>query len=99
MALEAMTGDVKKVLGINHTDFDTIIDNYVKSGLKDLKQAGLIATTVVQSDPLIYSAVMSYCLSLLDTQNAELYANAYRLQKDELRHFAEYVVEAGNNGV
>lgn len=91
--MEAMTTDVKKVLGINHTDFDTIIDTYVQSGKKELVRAGLIESSVDTTDPLIYSAVMSYCLWHLDTANSELYQNTFRLQLDELRHSEEYVVD------
>lgn len=87
-----MVEDVKKVLGIkNSVDFDGIIQTYINAGLSDLKSAGLISSLVVTTDPLIYSAVMSYVLSLLDTENAELYANAYSLQKDTLRHLGQYI--------
>lgn len=87
-----MLEDVKKVLGIkNSVDFDGIIQTYINAGLSDLKSVGLIPSLVVTTDPLIYSAVMSYVLSLLDTENAELYANAYSLQKDTLRHLGQYI--------
>lgn len=87
-----MLEDVKKVLGIkNSVDFDGIIQTYINAGLSDLKSVGLISSLVVTTDPLIYSAVMSYVLSLLDTENAELYANAYSLQKDTLRHLGQYI--------
>ena len=88
-----MLEDVKKVLGIkNSDDFDGIIQTYINAALADLKSVGLISSLVVTTDPLIYSAVMSYVLSLLDTENAELYSNAYSLQKDTLRHLGQYIV-------
>ena len=87
-----MTTDIKKLLGIlNTTAFDNIIAMYIETAKADLKNVGISAASVVETDPLIYSAIVSYCLSLLDTENAELYANAYALQKDTLRHLGNYI--------
>lgn len=85
-----MLNDIKKIMGFNNEDFDTIISTYIESGKKDLVKTGIASNLVNVEDPLIYSAIVSYVLSLLDVPNAELYSNAYALQKDELRHFAEY---------
>lgn len=86
-----MLEDVKKIMGINNNEFDEIIDTYILSGKYDLKMAGIVE--VSDDDPLIYSALVSYVLSLLDTANAELYSNAYLMQKDQLRHYGEYTNE------
>lgn len=80
------------MLGIkNNNDFDSIIETYINAALADLVSVGLNPSLVVTADPLIYSAVMSYVLALLDTENAELYGNAYALQKDTLRHLGKYI--------
>lgn len=86
-----MLEDIKKILGINNTDFDTIIQSYISSAKEDLKMAGIASNKVVETDSLIYSAIVSYVKSLIDVPNAELYKDAYALQKDELRHYAEYI--------
>lgn len=87
-----MTTDIKKLLGItNTTAFDSIISMYVEAAKADLENVGISASSVVETDPLIYSAIVSYVLSLLDTENAELYSNAYALQKDTLRHLGNYI--------
>ena len=86
-----MLEDIKKIMGFNNTEFDSIINMYIKSGKQDLIETGNASYRVNESDPLIYSAIVSYVLSLLDVPNAELYANTYSLQKDELRHFNEYM--------
>lgn len=88
-----LVADVKKALGdIATTKFDTIINNFILAGKKDLVEAGIIENKVVESDPLIYSALMSFVLSLMETyEYRELNANAYALQKDQLRHYSDYV--------
>ena len=86
-----MLNDIKKIMGFNNTEFDSIIGMYIKSGKQDLIEMGIASYRVNESDPLIYSAIVSYVLSHLDVPNAELYANTYSLQKDELRHFSEYM--------
>ena len=85
-----MLDAVKKVRGITNDDFDSIITNYILAGIADLVAVGIPAEKALLTDPLVYSAVMSFVLSLLDTENAELYANAYALQKDAVRRYEAY---------
>lgn len=87
----AMIDDVKQVLGISHTHFDTMITSFINAGKKDLEMAGIKPSLIVDTDPLIYSAIMSFTLSMIDTyEYRELSANAYALQKDQLRHYQSY---------
>ena len=90
-----MVENIKKMMGFNNNEFDSIIDMYIKSAKSDLRQVGIAWTKVKENDPLIYTAITSYVLSHLDVSNAELYSNAYLLQKDELRHLSDYL-ERGN---
>ena len=83
-----MLNDLKKMLGINNTEFDTIITMYMNSALADLEAVGVSEPSV--SDPLVYSAVCSYVMGNLDTTYGEMYMNTYALQKDSLRHYSEY---------
>ena len=88
-----MLEDIKKMLGINNTDFDMIIKSYISSAKEDLVMTGIAESKVIEQNPLIYSAIVSYVKSFIDIDNAELYQNAYALQKDALRHHIEYISE------
>lgn len=87
-----MLNDIKKILGISNTQFDAILTTYIDAGKKDLIEAGIVSTKVVETDSLIYSALVSFVLSMCDTYDyREMSANAYALQKDQLRHYQDYV--------
>ena len=86
-----MLDEIKKIQGINHTDFDTMITTWIDSAKLDLKSVGIVDTKVNIPDSLVQSAIITYVLSFLDVVNAELYANSYTLQKDTLRHLTEYI--------
>lgn len=86
-----MLNDIKTVLGIAHNQFDTQIEMFIETAKSDLEQAGIVQSKIVETDPLIYSAIMSFVLSMIDTyEYRELSANAYALQKDQLRHYQDY---------
>lgn len=85
-----MLDKIKKIQGINHTDFDTTIEMWIEAGKLDLKRIGIVDTYVNNPDSLVETAIITYVLSQLDVVNAELYSNSYALQKDVLRHTHEY---------
>ena len=86
-----MLNDIKAILGISHNQFDTQITMFIDTGKADLLHAGIVESKIVETDPLIYSALMSFVLSMIDTyEYRELSANAYAIQKDQLRHYQEY---------
>lgn len=87
-----MLNDIKKYLGINNTQFDTIIQTYILAGKSDLIEAGIVSTKVVESDALIYSALMSYVCMFMDTYDyRDGWQSTYALQKDKLRHNVNYI--------
>lgn len=88
-----MLDEIKKIQGINHTEFDTMITSWIDSAKLDLKSIGIVDTLVDNPDSLVKTAIITYVLSFLDVVNSELYANSYMLQKDVLRHTSEYIVE------
>lgn len=90
-----MLNDIKLALGyLNTHQFDGILTNYIEAGKRDLIQAGIIQSKVVETDALIYSALMSFVLSMCDTyEYRELSATCYAIQKDQLRHYQNYVTE------
>ena len=85
-----MLEKIKKIQGINHTDFDETIEMWIQSARIDLIRIGIVDTYVNNPDSLIQTAIITYVLSQLDVVNAELYSNSYALQKDTLRHIHEY---------
>ena len=85
-----MLEEIKKIQGINHTDFDTMINNWIDSAKLDLKSIGIVDTLVDNPNALVQTAIITYVLSFLDVDNSELYGNSYLLQKDVLRHTGEF---------
>ena len=97
-----MLEEIKKIQGINHTDFDTMITTWIHAAELDLKSIGIVDTLVDNPNSLIKTAIITYVLSFLDVVNSELYANSYSLQKDVLRHTSEYIEvedEEVSNGI
>ena len=90
---DTILSEIKKIQGINHTDFDSMINTWIDSAKLDLKSVGIVNTLVDNPDKLLQTAIITYVLSFLDVVNSEMYANSYRLQKDALRHTTEYIVE------
>lgn len=88
-----MLDEIKKIQGINHTDFDTMITTWIESAKLDLKSIGIVNTLIYEPDSLITTAIITYVLSFLDVPNSEMYAKSYSLQKDVLRHLQEYQVQ------
>ena len=85
-----MLDEIKKIQGINHNDFDATIQMWINAAKLDLKSIGIVDTLVDTPDDLVKTAIITYVLSFLDVGNAELYSNAYTLQKDVLGHIGEY---------
>ena len=83
-----MLEDIKKIQGINHTDFDDMINTWIEAAKLDLKSIGIVNTD--NPDSLLKTAIITYVLSFLDVANSEMYENSYNLQKDILRHTTEY---------
>lgn len=102
-----MLDEIKKIQGINHSEFDSTINMWIDSAKLDLKSIGIVGTLIDNPNSLIKTAIITYVLSFIDVSNAELYANSYALQKDVLRHTSEYIVdgllkdesEEENNGI
>ena len=85
-----MLDEIKKIQGINHTEFDSMINTWIESAKLDLKSVGIVNTLVDNPDSLVQTAIITYVLSFIDVPNSEMYARSYSLQKDVLRHLKEY---------
>lgn len=90
-----MLEDIKKIQGINHDEFDSMINNWINSAKLDLKSIGIVDTLIDANNPnsMIKTAIITYVLSFLDVDNSELYSKSYSLQKDVLRHTTEFTDE------
>ena len=88
-----MLEEIKKIQGINHNEFDSMITTWIEAAELDLKSIGIVNTLVNNPNSLVKNAIITYVLSFLDVQNADLYSSSYALQKDVLRHTKEYIEE------
>lgn len=86
-----MLEDIKKIQGINHTEFDSMIQIWINAAKLDLKSIGIVDTLIDTPDELVKTAIITYVLSQLDVVHAELYSNSYYYQKDVLRHLGGYI--------
>lgn len=86
-----MLDEIKKIQGINHDEFDSMIKIWIESAQLDLKSIGIVDTLIDNPNSLIKTAIITYVLSFLDVNNANLYSNSYAIQKDVLRHTKEYI--------
>lgn len=85
-----MLNEIKKIQGINHNEFDSMINTWIESAQQDLKSIGIVNTFVDNPDSFIQTAIITYVLSFIDVVNSEMYAKSYSMQKDVLRHLGEY---------
>lgn len=85
-----MLDEIKKIQGINHTEFDSMINTWIESAKLDLKSIGIVSTLVEVPDDFVKTAIITYVLSFIDVPNSEMYSKSYSLQKDVLRHLKEY---------
>lgn len=88
-----MLEEIKKIQGINHNEFDSMIQIWINAAKLDLKSIGIVDTLVDSHDDLVQTAIITYVLSFIDVANSELYSKSYSLQKDVLRHLKEYTTE------
>lgn len=88
-----MLDEIKKIQGINHTEFDTTINMWISAGKQELINIGIKQSLLGETitDTLIKTTIIEFVLSKLDVVNAELYTNSYSLLKDTLRHVSSYM--------
>ena len=87
-----MLEEIKKIQGINHDEFDDMINIWIEAAQLDLKGIGIVNTLIDNPNSLIKNAIITYVLSFLDVSNSDMYNQSYQLQKDVLRHTTEYIV-------
>lgn len=83
--------DIKLFMGINDNGFDTIIENFISSGKSDMQSQGIPTELILETDRLVYSALFSYVMANLDTENSMMYFDTYRIKLDQIRKNIDYV--------
>lgn len=86
-----MLNDLKKILGINNTDFDNYIEELILSAIEDLSSVGIAYTT---DSSLIKVAIQTYVKAQFDEHNRVELQNSYDIQKDNLRKKEDYQGES-----
>ena len=70
-----------------------MINTWIEAAELDLKSIGIVSNLVNNPNSLVKTAIITYVLSFIDPDNADMYASSYALQKDVLRHTTEYITE------
>lgn len=84
--------DVKKVLRISSSAFDTEINNLISSAQEDLKIFSIVPEKVVDTDPLVRNAIITYVKAQFgwDNPDAEKLMTSYESQKSALALVRKY---------
>jgi hypothetical protein len=84
--------DVKKVLRISSSAFDTEISNLISAAQEDLKIFSIVPEKVVDTDPLVRNAIITYVKAQFgwDNPDAEKLMTSYESQKSALALVRKY---------
>jgi uncharacterized phage protein (predicted DNA packaging) len=88
----AFIDDVKKVLRISSSAFDTEISNLISAAQEDLKIFSIVPEKVVDTDPLVRNAIITYVKAQFgwDNPDAEKLMTSYESQKSALALVRKY---------
>lgn len=91
----ALLDDVKAHIGISHTKKDTAIQDTIDTAKAEMTRAGILAEAIDDTDPLIKTAITTYCQYMYDTNDKrrEGYFKSWEYQLDNLRKSTGYMVE------
>lgn len=86
---------VKYALRVDGTEFDVEIQDLIDEAKALLNEAGILESKIVDTDPLIRKAVITYCKSAFgtDTKDAERFAWSFEEMKKLLSLLSSYTVE------
>jgi hypothetical protein len=84
--------DVKKVLRISSSAFDTEISNLISAAEEDLKIFSIVPEKVVDTDPLVRNAIITYVKAQFgwDNPDSEKLMASYASQKSALALVRKY---------
>ena len=99
--------DIKIVLRISNTAFDTEITDLIASAKADLGLSGVLDDAILETDPLIKRAIITYCKANFgwDNPDSEKLQKSYEMLKGHLSLSGDYsfykvdfVVDDGSTG-
>ncbi len=95
-----LLGDVKAALRVDGAEHDTEITDLIEAAKSDLVLTGINPSKVVDTDPLIKRAVISYVRANFewDHPNAQRLQEAYEMLKAHLSLSADYRVPGKGEG-
>ncbi len=81
-----MLSDIKLNLRINNTAYDKEIENLIDACKLDLRLSGIASTLIVEDDPLIKQAIITYVKANFgyDNPDSEKLKQSYSLLKQHL---------------
>jgi len=88
----AFIDDAKKVLRISSAAFDTEINNLISAAQEDLKIFSIVPEKVVDTDPLVRNAILTYVKASFgwDNPDSEKLMASYASQKSALALVRKY---------
>lgn len=90
----ALLGDVKKALRISTstTDFDDEVQDLIDAAKADMGLSGVVSEKVIDTDPLIKRAVVTYCKANFgyDNPDSDRLARSYDMLKTHLSLSVNY---------
>jgi len=88
----AFVDDVKKVLRISSSAFDTEINNLISAAQEDLKIFSIVPEKVLDTDPLVRNAIITYVKAQFgwDNPDSEKLMTSYESQKSALALVRKY---------
>jgi hypothetical protein len=84
--------DVKKVLRITSSAYDTEVSNLISAAQEDLKIFSIVPEKVVDTDPLVRNAIITYVKAQFgwDNPDSEKLMTSYESQKSALALVRKY---------
>lgn len=91
----ALLNDAKSHIGITHTKKDTAIQDTIDAAKAEMARAGILSESIIDTDPLIKAAIITYCQYIYDTNDKrrEGYFKSWEYQLDNIRKSTGYMVE------
>ena len=91
--------DVKLALRISDTEFDSELTDYINSAMLDLGIAGVNGENVADSNPLVKTAIITYCkMHFGQPDNYDRLKLSYDEQKAQMSMATGYTIWGGNCG-
>ena len=91
----AFIDDVKKRIRISHTKLDTEVQAAIDTAKNEMERAGIIQSKLIETDPLIATAIKTYCQYEFasDDKAKEGFLVSWQYQLENLRRSAGYGYE------